>query len=104
MKVGTPDPSEPEMDGLVAVTIRIPASEARDLELVIKLWNALAPPKGSRGRKKTWKAASVVRRWMRIGFDGVRELYGQWPVTPKEQDEWVKQVAAKVRKDFPKEK
>ena len=87
----------------VNTTVQLPPDLHRDLKFISELWNAFDDALGIK-RRSTWKPASVIRRLLMVGRDGIAETLGGFPEDDESRKAFIKKTAAKVAAESNKSK
>ncbi len=96
MKTSGYYPMEEEVsDEPVNTTVQLPQDLHSHLEFIARLWNAFDAARGLKKRSK-WKPASVIRRLLMVGRDGISEQLGGIPEGEEAQAEVIEMTAKKV--------
>jgi hypothetical protein len=90
-------PIDDEAEGdRVRTSVRLPASQHDDIELIAELWNEMDKALG-RKRPRKWKAASVIERLITVGVDGFWGQVGGRPATKAGRADFIKQAIERLK-------
>ena len=86
----------------VAMTVRLPASVAEDVELLCSLWTSMDRARGLRRHK--WLPSRVLARLVENGVSRFWEQVGGRPASKADREEWARRAVASLEAELTKAK